>query len=81
MKDFCNNTSLITISERFKILAEYCFNFPDSVKVWLGPKLLIFVSKPETIQKVLMSSACLEKWNFFYRLMERDYGLISARCN
>ena len=62
-------------------MAEYCFNFPDSVKIWLGPKLVIFISKPETIQKVLMSSACLEKFNFIYGLMERDYGLLAARCN
>ena len=75
----CNNSKLI--SERFKTIAEYCFNFPDSVKIWLGPKLVIFTSKPETIQKVLMSSACLEKWNFFYGLMERDFGLITARCD
>ena len=72
---------LIIISERFKIIAEYCFNFGDSLKVWFGHKFVILISKPETVQKVLMSTACLEKWNLFYGLMERDYGLISARCN
>lgn len=64
--------------ERFKIIAEYCLKFPDMMKLWVGPKLAIFVNSPERIQKVLMSQKCLEKWNLFYRLMERDHGLISA---
>ena len=42
--------------------------------------MLLLIHKPELIQKVLMSSSCLEKWNFFYGLMERDYGLIAAKC-
>ena len=76
-----NDFKLILISERFKILADYCFVYGDSIKSWFGPKMVILISKPETVQKVLMSTACLEKWNFFYGLMVRDYGLISARCN
>ncbi|CRL03274.1 CLUMA_CG016595, isoform A [Clunio marinus] len=47
--------------------------------MWLGPKFMVWISSPEKIQKVLSSQKCLEKWNFFYRLMERDYGLISGR--
>ncbi|CAO1371149.1 unnamed protein product [Diamesa serratosioi] len=53
--------------------------YPEILKVWFGPKMLLIIHKPELIQKVLMSSSCLEKWNFFYGLMERDYGLISAK--
>lgn len=41
--------------ERFQKLASFCFEFPDMVKVWLGPKTLIIVSRPDRIQKVLMS--------------------------
>lgn len=54
--------------------------YPEILKVWFGPKMLLLIHKPELIQKVLMSSSCLEKWNFFYGLMERDYGLIAAKC-
>ena len=53
---------------------------PEILKVWFGPKMLLIIQKPELIQKVLMASSCLEKWNFFYGLMERDYGLIAAKC-
>lgn len=64
--------------DRFKILSEYCWRFPGVLKFWVGPKLVIFVNNPELIQKVLFSPKCLEKWNLFYSLMERDHGLISA---
>lgn len=63
---------------RFNIIAYYCKSFPDMVKLWIGPKILVFINSPEKIQKVLLSQKCLEKWNFFYGLMERDHGLISA---
>ena len=64
--------------ERFKLIAEYSFKFPDVMKVWLGPKMLIFVNSPERIQKVLLSQKCLEKWHMFYRLFERNSGLIAG---
>lgn len=48
------------------------------MKLWLGPKLVVFVNNPDLIQKVLFSQKCLEKWNLFYGLMERDHGLIAA---
>lgn len=69
---------LVSAEERFKVIADYCLKFPDMMKLWLGPKMLIFVSNPDRIQKILLSQKCLEKWNFFYGLMERDGGLISA---
>jgi Cytochrome P450 len=64
--------------ERFKVLAGYCKNYPDMMKLWLGPKMIIFVNHPDRIHKVLMSTKCLEKMNLFYGLMERHDGLISA---
>jgi hypothetical protein len=70
--------SLSSAQQRFEIIAEYCWKFPDLLKIWIGTGITIFVSHPEKIQKVLMSQKCLEKWNLFYGLMERDAGLISA---
>ena len=49
-------------------------------KVWIGFKLVLLVQSPELIQKVLMSSVCLEKFNSIYKLMELESGLISASC-
>ena len=64
--------------ERFKLIAGYSFTSSDMIKVWLGPKMLIFVNSPEKIQKVLLSQKCLEKWHMFYRLFERNSGLIAG---
>ena len=65
-------------SERFEKLSEMAFKFPNLLKGWLGSRIVILVNNPDGIQKVLMSQKCLEKWNLFYGLMERDAGLISA---
>ena len=69
---------MMSAQGRFETIAGYCYKFPDMMKVWIGPKITIFVNNPDRIQKVLMSQKCLEKWNLFYGLMERDAGLISA---
>lgn len=63
---------------RFKIMGQYSLEFPDMMKLWLGPKLVIFVNSPDRIQKVLMAQSCLEKWQLFYRLTDRGNGLVSA---
>lgn len=63
---------------RFKILTEYGTKFPDMMKLWFGPNLVVFVNHPDRIQKVLMAPQCLEKLNFIYKLMERDHGLTAA---
>lgn len=63
---------------RFKILTEYGTKFPDMMKLWFGPNLVVFVNRPDRIQKVLLAPQCLEKLNFIYKLMERDHGLTAA---
>jgi cytochrome P450 len=63
---------------RFEEINNYCESFPDLVKVWFGPKIGIVVNDPDRMKKVLMSPKCIEKLNFVYELMERNYGLISA---
>lgn len=69
---------LASAEERFNVIGEYCKAFPDLLKIWFGHKMVILVSNPDRIQKILFSPKCLEKWNLFYALMERDHGLISA---
>jgi cytochrome P450 len=70
--------ALASAEERFRIINGYCEKFPVMLKLWLGPKMVIFVNDPDRVQKVLMSPKCLEKMNFFYELMERNTGLVSA---
>lgn len=64
--------------ERFQIMGDLSKTYPDLLKVWLGPKLLVWVNSPERIQKVILSPKCQEKWVFLYHLMERPHGLIAA---
>ncbi len=67
--------------QRFKIITELCLQYPDMVKVWFGPQLVVFVNHPQRIQKVLMSPKCADKWNLFYVLMERETALTAGRTN
>lgn len=67
--------------ERFLIMADICFQHPDIMKMWLGPKLVVFVNHPQRIQKVLLSQKCADKWEMFYSFMDRETGLISARTS
>ena len=53
--------------------------YSNMFKVWLGPRLWIFVNEPELIQKILLSPACLEK-SFFYDFLRLENGLIASKC-
>lgn len=66
--------------ERFKVFGELCLQYSDSVKIWFGPKLVVFVNHPDRIQKVLLSQKCADKWNLFYDLMERETALTASRA-
>lgn len=70
--------AMMSAEGRFETFAKYCYKFTDMMKLMFGPKITIFVNNADRIQKVLMSQKCLEKWNLFYGLMDRDTGLISA---
>lgn len=67
--------------ERFKIMADICYQHPDLMKIWLGPNLVVFANHPQRIQKILLSQKCADKWELFYSFMDRENGLISARTN
>uniref|UniRef100_A0A182NMS8 Cytochrome P450 n=1 Tax=Anopheles dirus TaxID=7168 RepID=A0A182NMS8_9DIPT len=49
-------------------------------KLSLGSKTVLCLSDPDLIQQALTASACQNK-AFFYRFLEMDYGLVSARYN
>lgn len=70
--------AIASSEERLQILSSYSFKYPDMMKLWLGPKLKIFLNNPDRIQKVFMSRKCLEKFNLFYNSMNREHGLIAA---
>lgn len=67
-----------TYQERFKIITEYAWKYPECVKFWFGPTRVILVNSPVKIKRVLLAPECIEKWNLFYQLMDRNNGLISG---
>lgn len=64
--------------QRFDIITKFSMDTSPLIKFWFGTTLAIFVNHPDKIQKVLLSSQCLEKWNLFYHLMDRNSGLIAG---
>ncbi|KAL3271099.1 hypothetical protein HHI36_021595 [Cryptolaemus montrouzieri] len=63
----------------FRTGIKYCVDYPNVMKYWLGPKLMIAVTKPEYLQIIMNHPDCLEK-DSSYRFLKKyvGNGLISA---
>lgn len=70
--------ALMSPEERFSSFYVLFNLYPNNVKIWLGPKMLIAISNPDNLHKIFFSSECLEKWNFMYQIMDRNNGLIAG---
>lgn len=53
------------LHDLFCITMEFIKESKNILKVWFGPELVIVVSNPDLVQKVLNSKECLDKPNFF----------------
>ncbi|XP_058129102.1 cytochrome P450 4d1-like [Anopheles ziemanni] len=62
----------------FKVVCELFRKYTRMFRLTLGPKTIVCLSDPELIQQALTAGACQNK-AFFYRFLEMDYGLVSAR--
>lgn len=56
------------------------FSATDYKKVRLLHKNVVFINKPQLIQKVLASDVCLEKPQLIYKLLMVDYSLLASKC-
>uniref|UniRef100_A0A182S8R1 Cytochrome P450 n=1 Tax=Anopheles maculatus TaxID=74869 RepID=A0A182S8R1_9DIPT len=62
----------------FSVVNELFRKYDGMFKLLLGTKTVLCLSDPDLIQQALTTSACQDK-AFFYRFLEMDYGLVSAR--
>ncbi|XP_058814983.1 probable cytochrome P450 313a4 [Topomyia yanbarensis] len=64
--------------QRFDTMVKICSENDRLVKVWAGPKLLLFTCHPDLIQQILSSPDCLEK-PFLYRFAGFEHGLFTSK--
>jgi hypothetical protein len=60
---------------RFALLQKYTPQFPKMAKVWLD---VIFVNRPELLQKILSSPKCHKKPRWLYDLMPFSTGITAS---
>ncbi|XP_050091431.1 cytochrome P450 4C1-like [Anopheles aquasalis] len=63
--------------EQFRCIIEISQTYRSPCRVWLGPKLFVFIDNADDLQTVLTSASCLEKADV-YRFFKCEAGLFSA---
>lgn len=66
---FISNTKLFVaknkrftlFSEIFKTVYKYSFEYKDVIKMWIGPKLVVFLTHPQDIELILSSHVHIDK--------------------
>ncbi|XP_055633048.1 uncharacterized protein LOC129773462 [Toxorhynchites rutilus septentrionalis] len=64
--------------QRFDTMVKICTDHDRLVKVWAGPRLLLFTCHPDLVQQILSSPDCLEK-PFLYSFAGFEQGLFTAK--
>ncbi|XP_053692261.1 cytochrome P450 4c21-like [Sabethes cyaneus] len=64
--------------QRFDTMVNICRNHDRLVKVWAGPRLLLFTCHPDLIQQILSNPDCTEK-PFLYKFAGFGQGLFTAK--
>lgn len=65
--------------ERFELVNRIFQQHDRLFKMTIGPMLILGVSHPDLVQKVLSHPDCLEK-PYFYDFVKYDQGIFSAKC-
>ncbi|XP_052890475.1 probable cytochrome P450 313b1 [Anopheles moucheti] len=63
--------------EQFRCILDITKTYQSPCRVWLGPKLFVFIDNADDLQTVLNSPHCLEKADV-YRFFQCETGLFSA---
>lgn len=65
--------------ERFELVNNTFLEHDRLFRMMNGPSMLLGVTHPDLVQKVLSHPDCLEK-PFFYDFVKYDQGIFSAKC-
>uniref|UniRef100_A0A336LXN1 CSON004594 protein n=1 Tax=Culicoides sonorensis TaxID=179676 RepID=A0A336LXN1_CULSO len=66
--------------DMFMLIQKVCNEYKTPVRIWIGSMLLIYVTKPADVQKVLTSNNCLDKM-YIYKLFGWESGVLSTSAN
>ncbi|XP_063709425.1 cytochrome P450 4c21-like [Culicoides brevitarsis] len=66
--------------DMFMLIQQICNEYKTPVRIWVGPMLLLYVTKPADIQRILMSNDCLDKM-YIYKLFGWESGVLSTHAN
>ncbi|XP_050069636.1 probable cytochrome P450 313b1 [Anopheles maculipalpis] len=66
--------------EQFRCILDISQSYQSPCRIWLGPKLFVFIDNADDLQIVLNSANCLEKADV-YRFFQCETGLFSAPAN
>uniref|UniRef100_A0A182KDL4 Uncharacterized protein n=1 Tax=Anopheles christyi TaxID=43041 RepID=A0A182KDL4_9DIPT len=64
-------------AEQFRCILDISKTYRSPCRIWLGPKLFVFIDNADDLQTVLNASQCLEKADV-YRFFQCETGLFSA---
>lgn len=67
----------VCVSDMFLLIQQACNEYKNPVRIWIGPMLLIYISKPMDIQRILTSNDCLDKM-YIYKLFGWESGVLST---
>ncbi|XP_055540775.1 cytochrome P450 4c21-like isoform X1 [Wyeomyia smithii] len=68
----------LTDEQRFDILSRMFGKYDRFFQIWVGPTIVLGVSHPDLMQKVLAHTDCLQK-AFFYDFVGFEHGVFSAK--
>lgn len=74
---FCSlflKKSVLPIAEIIPTMEYHQKTYGSLSKIWLGPKLLVYVDTPKDIETILTSQICLDKGNS-YKFIQKVIGL------
>lgn len=59
------------------LIQQTCNEYKTPVRIWIGPMLLLYITKPADVQRIMNSNDCLDKM-YIYKLFGWESGVMST---